>query len=226
MVKKIFIANKLVIFIISYLGVGLSLFLYGKIDLTRLLFFTAQSNLWIGTNSLLIFINFLVGDKRNSVKKLYQMQYIFTVSITMTGIVYCFLLAPFSNGILDNPWNIPSLFTHVITPVFAVVDFLLDSGVVKIKAIDTLYALIPPFIYFFTTSILELFNIDFGYGEPFPYFFMNYSSPAKLFGFSKQFPYYIGSFYWYVILFGVGFLISVIYRKIKLLSINKSVKLH
>ena len=221
MTKKIFIANKLLIFIISYLGVGLSLFSYGKIDLTRLLFFTAQSNLWIGTNSLLIFATYLSNDKSKKLKRLYLAQYIFTVSITMTGIVYCFLLAPFSNGIIAHPWNASSILTHVVTPIVAVVDFVIDRGNIKIKPKHALYALIPPFVYFFTASILEFFNIDFGYGEPFPYFFMNYFSPAKVFGFSRQFPYYIGSFYWYVILFSVGFLISLLYRKINLITINK-----
>jgi hypothetical protein len=184
-------------------------------DLTKLLFYTAQSNLWIGTNSLLLFFSYIFKARKRVKDRLYLLQYVFTVSITMTALVYCFLLAPFSKGVLDNPWNYPSIFTHVVTPIFSVVDFILDNGGIKIKAVHTLYALIPASLYFFTASVIELFGVDFGYGEPFPYFFMNYFSPAKVFGFSRQFPYYIGSFYWYIILFGVGFLIAVIYRKIK-----------
>lgn len=215
MAKKIFTANKLIIFILSYFGVVSSLFYYGKMDLTKLLFYTAQSNLWIGTNSLFIFLAIAFKVRRDRINKLYLLQFLFTVSITMTLIVYCFLLAPFSSGVLDNPWNYPSVFTHVITPLYSIADFLLDRGGIKVKAIHTLYSLIPALIYFSTASVLEFFKVDFGYGEPFPYFFMNYLSPARVFGFSRQFPYYFGSFYWYLILFSLGFIISLIYRKIK-----------
>jgi hypothetical protein len=79
--------------------------------------------------------------------------------------------------------------------------------------------LIPPLLYVIFSSILFFLNVDFGRGDPFPYFFLNYSSPAGFFGTSDEMPYAVGSFYWLIVLsllvFGLGALYRFLYKKMQ-----------
>ena len=173
----------------------------------RLLYFTAQSNLWI----CFIFLALLLFPKYN--KQLYLSKYAFTVSITLTGLVFCSLLAPFSDESY-HPWTLPNLLTHVFTPLFAIADFFLDKRYpLSNKAVFV--AILPPLFYFIEVLILEILHVDFGRGTEYPYFFFHYRSPAGIFGFSSTSPFFIGSFYWLftllIITLGLGFF----YAKIK-----------
>ena len=58
---------------------------------------------------------------------------------------------------------------------------------------------------------MYVLGVDFGRGEAFPYFFMNYFSPAGIFGFSKNMPYIIGSFYWIAMLVIIIVGLAVLY---------------
>ena len=168
----------------------------------RLLYFTAQSNLWVGV----IFLALLLFHK--SERKLYLLKYIFTVSITITGIVFCCLLAPFSDESY-HPWSFPNLLTHVFTPMLVIIDFFLD-GRYSLRKREVFLATLPPLFYFGFVTVLEGLRADFGRGVGYPYFFFHYRSPAGIFGFSSIRPFFIGSFYWFAILLlltlGLGWL--------------------
>lgn len=206
MTKKIFsIVLKFLIFITSTTGVLVSFF-NAKHDgyshwHKRLLFFTGQSNLWIGLFSLILAILIIVKltTHKDCVKNwLYTLKYVFTVSITLTGFIYCCLLGPFA-GDSYNAWSVSSWLTHVVTPVLSITDFFIDDYKYVFKKRDILYSIIPPALYLAFCSILGLFNVDFGRGETYPYFFLNFNSPAGFFGFSDQKPFVLGSFYWIII---------------------------
>ena len=169
----------------------------------RLLYFTAQSNLWIGFTFLAILLLPLIHKKRKNIwkKRLYLLKYVFTVSITMTGLVFCFLLAPFADESY-HAWSVSGFLTHVFTPILAIADFFVDEYRIPLRGKHVLFTALPPILYFSTASVLEGFNTDFGRGVPYPYFFLNYRSPAGMFGFSKEFPFFIGTFYW-MTLFGL-----------------------
>ncbi len=158
----------------------------------RLFYFTAQSNIWIGVT----FTALLFKEKlsQNAKKRLFLLRYIFTVSITVTALIFCGLLAPFSD---ENytPWTVPNIFTHILTPLFAVADFILDNETIIYKKQISL-VILPPLFYLLFISILQFFSIDFGRGVPYPYFFTYYNSPAGMFGFSTQRPFFLGTFYW------------------------------
>jgi len=62
--------------------------------------------------------------------------------------------------------------------------------------------------------VLCIMKVDFGRGEPFPYFFFNYYSPAGVFGTSDVMPYRIGSFYWIVFMFFLIIGVGALYRKL------------
>lgn len=196
---------------------------------TRLLYFTNLSNIWIALSigSLLILplILPLIKEEKNRSRlenTLHVLRYIFTVSIAITGIVYCALLAPFARGY--NPWTLSGILSHVCSPVFAVADFLTDTYAVKLKRKELLYTAIPPLCYLIFASVLILLNVDFGRGDPYPYFFFNYYSPAGFFGFSDQPPFILGSFYWILLFVGMVLGCAAVLRNIKE-SINRKIEL-
>ena len=54
----------------------------------RLMYFTGQSNLWIGFTQVFL-VTALLSKREKYLEKLYFLRYIFTVAITVTGIVFC-----------------------------------------------------------------------------------------------------------------------------------------
>lgn len=167
---------------------------------SRLLYFTTQSNIWIGVTFLIILIlhfKFKNNEKLKSI--LYLLKYIFTVSITITGVIFCAVLGPNVDDSF-HAWSLSSLLTHVFTPLLAIVDYFVDDYPLVLNFKKTFLVTIPPFIYLVFASVLGFAGVDFGRGDNFPYFFLNYNSPAGVFGFSSQPPFVIGSFYWIVIL--------------------------
>lgn len=182
----------------------------------RLLYFTSESNIWIALTCLAILLFPHIKSISNSIrvkKSLYVLKYIFTVSITLTGFIFCAVLAPGAENDNYNAWTAASIMTHVIVPGLSVVDFFLDDYNVLLTRKHMLYTAIPPFLYLIFASILGFMNVDFGRGDTFPYFFMNYKSPAGIFGTSDVMPYRIGSFYWIVFMLLLILGISALYRK-------------
>ncbi|MBR2871673.1 MAG: Pr6Pr family membrane protein [Clostridia bacterium] len=213
---KISCLFKALTIIFSLSGVLLSVFSakddgYTGSSFARLLYFTAQSNIWIGVTTLLILT--VKKSRYNFQKNLYFFRFYFTVSITMTMFVFCFLLAPFSDDSY-KAWGLANILTHVFCPFTCILDFIFDPTKITIKRKHLAYAMLPAIIYFTLASILEELHVDFGRGEYFPYFFMNYHSPAGIFGFTNNYPYYMGCFYWFSIFTLIYFLIAFIYYKI------------
>ncbi len=192
----------------------------------RLLFFTTQSNIWV----LIIMAVLLVypftkqGKKDKWSQSLYTVKFVFTVSITITAIVFCCFLGPFADSSY-HAWSFHSLLLHVIVPILTVADFFIDHTPVNLSG-KTFYTLIiPSLCYFILAGILCAFKYDFGRGEPYPYFFMNFYSPAGVFGFSSTPPFIMGSFYWILlflfIMIGVGKLLVKIKNKQNKKSVSK-----
>ena len=183
----------------------------------NMLFFTTQSNIWIAVADLVLLImqlHALKGGKCYLSHNAYLVQQVFTVSITLTGFVYCFVLAPvfiMGQGPVDtfNPFALPTLLVHVVTPVLAIVDFIGFTRHGEFAKKDCLWSVLPP-LYYIGFSLIGYFkHWNFGMGNNYPYFFLNYGSPAGLFGFSNQMPYFMGSFYWILIL--AAFVVAVSY---------------
>ena len=210
--KPVSFALKIATPTFAFVGVFISLLFANRDGYShwsrRLLYFTAQSNLWIGIVFLLVF----VCRKSSLLPRIYLLKYVFTVSITVTGLVFCFLLAPFSDESY-TPWTFCNILTHVLTPLFAIADFFLDEYRISLKKTAVFSALLPPFLYCVFAWILESFHVDFGRGVPYPYFFLNYRSPAKLFGFSNEPPFFVGSFYWLILFLLLVLTISLLYAR-------------
>ena len=213
---------KIALVVCSLLGVALSLINARRDGYSawwrRLMYYTGQSNIWIGTNtlSLLLLPLFKLKNPERWKKRVYILKYVFTASITMTGIVFCFLLAPFADASY-HAWSPWSYLTHVFSPILGAADFFVDEYRVPLRMKHVFATELPPLIYFSTASVLGILQVDFGRGEFYPYFFLNYTSPAGVFGFSNQFPFIIGSFYWMtlfaLVMLGIGFLLAKLYNR-------------
>ncbi|MBQ3115836.1 MAG: hypothetical protein IJC07_02285 [Clostridia bacterium] len=188
----------------------------------RIAYFTTQSNLWICflflSLILLPLINRTFYEKHKQF--LYVLKYAFTVSITMTALVFCCFLAPFADNSY-HVWSIISLFTHVFSPVLAVADFFVDDYKLNFNKKLILFPLLPPLLYVIVSAVLSVFNFDFGRGENYPYFFMNHFSPAGVFGFSNVKPFFIGSFYWITFLALLTVSIALLYAKLKIKALSR-----
>ncbi len=183
----------------------------------RLLYFTSLSNLWIALTfiAILVVARSKVWSKSTRVKNfLHILKYIFTVSITLTGFIFCAVLAPGSSNVGYNAWTAASILTHVVVPILSVADFFVDNYRVNLIRRHILLTTVPPLLYSVFVSVLCVMKVDFGRGEPFPYFFFNYYSPAGVFGMSDVMPYRIGSFYWIVLMFFIIIGVGALYRKL------------
>ena len=166
---------------------------------TAFLYFTVQSNLWIGAVCALFFaLNTAALFKPSFAipRALHLVKFVFTVSITLTGIVFCCVLAPTMPGSFRSAANV---LTHVVVPLAAIVDLFLCRPQ-DIRFTHFAYALIPPVYYLIFAGIGYALGWDFGGGNNYPYFFLNWDSPAGAFGFSSEMPYFMGCVWWIVLL--------------------------
>lgn len=169
---------------------------------TNLLFFTLQSNIWIAVTCLVGIVLILI--KKPLAKWMYSVKLIFTVSITLTGVVFCTMLAPLLGNLA---YTIDSVLLHVVTPVASIADFFVYDTKATYRKWECLTVTIPPFYYLGFAGIGYVLNWDFGYGGlNYPYFFLNWGSPAGAFGFSTEAP-YIGVVYYVLIL--LAFVIGI-----------------
>ena len=176
------------------------------LDSRDLLFFTIQSNIWIGATCIIGIA--LMLSKAPITNWMYSIKLIFTVSVTLTSVVYCTILAPFMGS---KAYTFASTLLHVVGPIAAIADFFVYDCYHLYKKWECLAVTLPPLYYLVFAGIGYVLNWDFGYGgHNYPYFFLNWGSPAGAFGFSDEFP-FIGVFYYVVILLVVVICIGSLY---------------
>ena len=220
------ITLKLIAIVFALMGFTLA-YLNGHVNgITNLLYFTNQSNLWIAAMDVVLIafmIKALISKNYKLNDVLYKIQQVFVTCITITGLVFILVLAPgyfLSKDKIPgySPFNLASVSLHIVVPTISILDYLLFVKNVEFKKYSELFILIPTIYYFIFSLIGYLLKWDFGDGRNYPYFFINYDSPAGIFGFSSTLPYFMGSFYWIILLmiFAVGlsyFYIWIIKRK-------------
>lgn len=161
---------------------------------TVLLYFTIQSNLWIAAVCLAGAVMLALGLHIRD--WMYIVKLVFTVAISLTGFVFCFILAPTMKG---SAWNIQNILTHVVVPLLSVADLLIFDSSFSYKPWHSLYTMIPPLYYVAFAAVGYVQGWNFGRGKNYPYFFMNWGSPAGAFGFTRELP-FIGVFWWLIVL--------------------------
>ena len=195
--KRISFVLKLIVILSAAVGTvisacaGRSSFMGGS---RVFMFFTIQSNIAIAilcaAGAVLLMRNRTAGNAGHVVKL------VGTVSITLTGVVFVLLLAP----ILGNrAWNIQNTLTHVVVPIAAIADFFVAASGAGLKRRSVIWVIIPPMLYAIYAGIGYVRGWEFIKGQNYPYFFLNWGSPAGAFGFTKGLP-YMGCVWWILVL--------------------------
>lgn len=180
------------------------------------MYFTIQSNIAVGIIALIGLV--LLLRKTIITQTWYLIKFVGTVSITLTGIVFCFVLAPTMG---NAAWNVQNILTHVIVPVAFVVDFFVTSNQSELKKSSVLYVILPPLVYAIYAGIGYVCNWQFAPGYNYPYFFLNWGSLAGALKFTSEFP-FMGCLWWIFVL--LIFLIAVAYGYLKIVDLIKKQK--
>ncbi|MBQ0066550.1 MAG: Pr6Pr family membrane protein [Firmicutes bacterium] len=182
------------------------------------MYFTIQSNIVIALISLIGMIYLM----RNKVSKGWTiLKFIGTVSITLTGVVFCFVLAP---TLGKGAWAIQNILTHVIVPAAAVLDYLVTGVKVNLKYKTAFWVIIPPILYAIYAGYGFVQKWEFSPGKNYPYFFLDWGSPLGAFGFGKELP-FMGCAWWIAALLVFLILVGMIYIAItKLLRVIFRIK--
>ena len=214
--KAVSVCLKLITIVSAVLGTlisalaGRRAFMGGN---TVFMYFTIQSNIAVAVIAL-IGLCFLLLKKRPG-RAWDVIELVGTVAITLTGVVFCFVLAP---TLGDKARNFQNILTHVVVPVAAIADFFVMAKEYDIKKRSVLWVVVPPILYAIYAGIGYVQGWEFAPGYSYPYFFLNWGSPAGAFGFSSELP-FMGSAWWIaailIFLIGIGHCYLFIANKLK-----------
>lgn len=189
------------------IGVIASLNQEGFFNPKHFLYYTIQSNLEIGIICLFVII-FTLTKSKEVPNIVYTIKFIFTVAITLTGLVFNFILYPqsLSANYNINPFSLSNFFTHTFVPIVSLIDFFAFDYKLKITNKTFLLGLITPLLYFFFVMICTVVGITFSGNRLVPYFFLDYKENTWFqLGNGK-----IGVFYWVIIQSIIVLLISFV----------------
>ena len=169
------------------------------------MYFTIQSNIAVAVISAVCAVRMI----REGCMKRYEfiLQYVGAVAITLTGVVFCFILAPVLG---PRAWNLQNVLTHVVVPVAAVLDFFVTGIYADLKLRCVFFALLPPLAYAVYAGIGYAAGWEFSRGVNYPYFFLNWGSPAGAFGFTRGLP-YMGCVWWILAILLFLLIIGILY---------------
>ena len=168
------------------------------------MFFTIQSNIAIAIVALIGAV--LLIRKRLIRDIWFVIKFVGTVSITLTGAVFTFVLAP---TLGEYAWNLQNILTHVVVPLAAIADFFVTGAYGDIKKSSVFFVVLPPAAYVVYAAIAYVAGWEFMEGINYPYFFLNWGGPAGAFGFMKTFP-FMGTAWWIVALLGLLLIVGYI----------------
>ena len=197
--KAIVIASAVIGTFLSW-HAGRDSFMGGR---TVFMFFTIQSNIALAVICLIGLVKMLKGKPFSDLW--YIIKFVGTISITLTGAVFCFVLVP-----AGAVWNVQNVLTHVVVPVAGILDFFVTGISSSIKKRNDLWVIVPPILYAIYAGIGYVRNWQFAEGYNYPYFFLNWGSPAGAFGFTNELP-YMGCAWWILALFCTLLIVGMLY---------------
>lgn len=117
-------------------------------------FFTVQSNMFMGIMSLVFFIKEIRNEEIT--KNMYRLKLMSTTAVSLTFIMVFTYLGPISkDGVISLLQN-SNIFFHLVIPVLSIITLTLFERTDKLEFKDTLYGLIPTFLYstMYITNVL------------------------------------------------------------------------
>ena len=195
--KRISYALKLIVILSAAAGTwmsaaaGRNFFMGGS---RVFMYFTIQSNILM---ALISAAGFFMLMRDTAIRQTwYAVKLTGTVSITLTCVVFAVMLAPLLG---KAAWNVQNTLTHLVAPVAAVADFFVVASGAEIRRKSVFCVLIPPFLYVVYAGIGYVSGWEFARGQNYPYFFLNWGSPAGAFGFTSELP-FMGCVWWILVL--------------------------
>lgn len=202
LVLKVIIFVSAVVGTIISAGAGRAAFMGGG---SVFMYFTIQSNLAL---ALICAIGFILLLRREEISNVwYVIKYVGTISITLTGLVFCFVLAP---TLGDRAWNLQNILTHVVVPILCIVDFFITGVHSQLKKRHVFYVMLPPLAYAVYAGIGFVCDWRFTPTNNYPYFFLNWGSPAGAFGFTNELP-FMGCGWWIIAILIFLVLVGLLY---------------
>lgn len=187
--KKNHIIQGIIIKTIAVISAVYGLFV-GIKNLLDMTYFTNLSNILIAL-ALVVFLVFDIiilaskGEKNPKKNYMFIIKFALTLCISITWLIYMCILAPTSEdgffvSYTHNHYG--SLCLHMLTPVLAIIDFVLYDYNYVSTVKHAIYAIIPPLVYVGFIVILALTGIRWGNGMYAPYNFLNFGADTGWFG--------------------------------------------
>lgn len=141
-------------------------------------YFTFQSNILVGIVALLYaYFQWQIIKKKRD--KIPHVLVVFNhVAVTAVGLTFVIVVAFLAPGYgYDKMYNNANLFFHALVPITAIINYLFFEKEAKIRFVETLFAIIPSFlygvVYFIAVVSLNAYGdltIDFyGFGKDGPF---------------------------------------------------------
>lgn len=169
--KKLRLIYRILLVLIGLYGLYLNLF-GGHANMLELLhYFTILSNILV----VLFFLFLIIKNKSN--RDYPHLKGAITMSITVTFLIFHFLLRPTLFNMSGGSYNLYSpsnLIVHYIVPIMTILDWILFDTKGRYKIFDPIIWLIIPFVYFIVMTINGLLGYTFTGGSHYPYFFMDW----------------------------------------------------
>lgn len=125
---------------------------------SALRFFTVDSNVMCGIGAIISLIYLIINKNYHKWVVLFKLAA--TVSLFLTFMVVLFYLVPMFG--FSTQYSDANAFMHLLTPLLAMVQFILIEPKKDIKFLENIYGVIPMFVYgiFYITNVA----IHDGYG--------------------------------------------------------------
>ena len=146
-------------------------------------YFTIQTNIFIAVLEIILVgcqILSMCGEKLPFLesKGFSFIRTLATFFITITGVIYCFVLAPagmhFDKKPLSVLFDLRNVLLHITVPVMSIIDHLFHCPKGNLKYKHAPFFLIYPLFYFALVNIRAIFSTKrFIDGSLYPYFFLD-----------------------------------------------------
>ncbi|WP_300367005.1 Pr6Pr family membrane protein [Brachyspira sp.] len=167
--KKINIIYKMIIVFIGIFAVINGFFPKNfKFDLETIYYFTYQSNILVIVYFILDIINIIKKDETFHPR----FKGAVTMSITVTFLVYHFLLSPTATK-YEGLEYMRNIIVHYILPIMTIFDYIIFDVKGIYKIMDPLLWMLIPIVYFAFILIKARIGEPFSNGSYYPYFFVD-----------------------------------------------------
>ena len=167
--------------LISIIVIGLTAYTPNG-EIGQFWFFTAQTNLFLLFLELTLVITNIFELFNVIVTFKYAKWFTFirllvTYCISITGLVYCFILAPVAfvtkSELIQN-FGYRDILLHIFSPLMAFIDYIIFGTKHHVPVKMGILFLIYPIIYFVSINLrVWLGGSEFGIGSLYPYFFID-----------------------------------------------------